>query len=1841
MIIDSRYKITEKLGSGNWATVYKVIDIRTNNHCILKSFQQLSSSTIYEKFSAEEMHLITRLEHPNLVPVISFGNDKDHIYYVREYYEGSTLQNYKFKLNQLDQFYDLVVQCLYALDALHTHKIYHKAIKPSNILYLIPPVSPSQDKEYSIEVKLIDYGFNKVDTDRKQQTITSTLPYLAPEIITKQGFCPQSDLYSIGVTLYMLTTGTLPFSIEQITSLMIGNQQNIFPKFIREINPDIPVSLEKFIMKLLEKYPEDRFLNVQEAIQYINNIQNKTYSFSQKLSLIQKIKFNSYIVRDDYTHLLVDLIKSVSSKNGKLITLLGGDGIGKVSLLTLFKYHFLTNKYHIFDYTCSKKHQDPFFALFKEFNTSIKDNEKKNNIFYEISEKFKLYLTDSEDSFVEKKSEMTPPKISDRNMGHDFDLGKKFLVHLSNDKPLIFIIKEAQHITTETINFLNSIYNTILNNPIIIIISTNDPSKLKKFKHSIQVKIESLSIDETRSYLKKLLDLEPTENFVKQMWFRSSGNPYYIRNILIDLINNKEIIVNNTIDFSYDFENYALPEHIKTRILSRFNSISPKNLNFLKKLSIVNTPISKDLMRSTLNILGQELFIFLDEVKDNNIIRGKDDVYEFTFIEYKQKLFGECTREEILTTSKELIQYYESITKYTIDDCKGIIKNAIICKDNIIIRQYRMNLVKLYKSQNDQIEAFFEAEHIIKLDLSDKVNVSEEDIIKDLMQFIELSDLTGFVNEALETLLKCKKKIDRFEWYYSFAILFYKTENYKKSEKYFELAFPLIETKTQKIRFSIDLSAVLASQGRYFDAEYYLTNLPFDDLDDELEVLFFDRYGSFLIAQNKEDEAIVWYENCQKKIYEKQPNISIIVLGDFFHNLGTLFIKRKMFQDAKIFLISCIKEWERINYHRLLGIVYNNMGDIFLRQGETNEAISYFLKAENIAKKNNNKKSLAITYKFYAETEIKRGDFLKAEYYLIKAKTLLAEIHNDEYKNIIDNNLALIRIKIKDFSYFNAFLKSEYPDVLENNFTNINPLIKSYILFLYELGDVDKLQSIINFDLNFSSTQDDDFYYQIFAFMATLKGDFCTAINNFQIALDFAKKTKNHYAIAIINIYLSICFCRLNNINKAHECLDESEIIICKYDYMYWKTFMDITRLRLLLLDRNISLRTILRTAFSLLPDIEKNKYFLLEIELYTIIIQIYYALKSSKMVLMYKKIYKDKINNAVKYLPEADKVRYQNHKKSSLNKTNSIDFHYVAPRNLMKSIEWNETILSILRLEDATRIEELLNKYILQYFSPHSYAVMIFKKELSKHSIMNSDYDIYMQYQFNPDLLKDEEFAEKIGIAILNQKIKTFSINKINNVVCPLELRNKRIGFFIIQDNGEMPFSSHELRLINLFSFHLSIMLIKLSEFNEIKLKASFLSKFMEASNKIIQTHNMDNLLNYFVMYLINITGANRGFLINKIEQDNYRYHVSIDHENNMIEKPSGISKSIVFEVFNTKQPVFIDNLPSKRNLYFEEHANSLYCAPILIDNQIFAILYIDNYCGKTSDDIAKVNSKLIINQEMLNIFINQVSVAIKNSQTYQSLLEKNKELLNLEDIKTNFIKVVSHELNTPLVTLQIYIEALRKKTASSETETQDLLAKISKSTDKLRKTIQVIIDLNRYKTIDKLQRQDTDITDVLKGLHNEIIFLSSDRKLKVLLEIEENLPLLKIDKHAFEMMIMHLLSNAVRFTADYGRIVLGARKATFLDERIDNKDSIVIYVQDNGMGIPEKETENIFKEFYELGDIYSHSSGFLEFRSGGLGVGLSISKKIAELHKGKIWFKSKEKEETTFYISIPISDK
>jgi signal transduction histidine kinase len=213
-----------------------------------------------------------------------------------------------------------------------------------------------------------------------------------------------------------------------------------------------------------------------------------------------------------------------------------------------------------------------------------------------------------------------------------------------------------------------------------------------------------------------------------------------------------------------------------------------------------------------------------------------------------------------------------------------------------------------------------------------------------------------------------------------------------------------------------------------------------------------------------------------------------------------------------------------------------------------------------------------------------------------------------------------------------------------------------------------------------------------------------------------------------------------------------------------------------------------------------------------------------------------------------------------------------------------------------------------------------------------------------------------------------------------------------------------------------------------------------------------------------------------------------------------------------------------------------------------------------------------------------------------------------------------------------------LKRNLYADEEERKDIINKIEAGVKKLILTSNDISTMNTYNLKKSLSMAPVNITEILELIQQEVEILSRNRKMFIKLEIENDLPVIKANWEALHLMVHNLVLNAIRFTNDYGTIIIGARRSAFQQEKIEGKESVVIFVQDNGIGIPEYQLKNVFRKFYELNEIYAHKSGTIEYRSSGLGLGLSTSKRIAELHGGNVWIKSKENEGTTVFVTIPL---
>ena len=262
--LDGRYEIIEIIGVGGMAVVYKAYDNIDNRIVAVKILKDeyLTNEEFRRRFK-NESKAIAVLSHPNIVKVfdVSYGDRLQYI--VMEYVEGITLKEYISQQGTIDirEAIYFVTQILRALQHAHDKGIVHRDIKPQNIMLIADGT-----------IKVTDFGiarFARSDTKTMTETAIGSVHYISPEQAKGSVMDAKTDIYSVGVVLYEMLTGKLPFQSENAVSVALMQLQNE-PEKPRNINPDIPVGLEQIVMRAMQKNPNDRYQSASEMLMDID-----------------------------------------------------------------------------------------------------------------------------------------------------------------------------------------------------------------------------------------------------------------------------------------------------------------------------------------------------------------------------------------------------------------------------------------------------------------------------------------------------------------------------------------------------------------------------------------------------------------------------------------------------------------------------------------------------------------------------------------------------------------------------------------------------------------------------------------------------------------------------------------------------------------------------------------------------------------------------------------------------------------------------------------------------------------------------------------------------------------------------------------------------------------------------------------------------------------------------------------------------------------------------------------------------------------------------------------------------------------------------------------------------------------------------------------------------------------------------------------------------------------------------------------------------------------------------------------------------------------------------------
>lgn len=606
------------------AKVYAAFDMQKEEKVVLKflapEFQK--DEEMLTRFRLE-FNTLFKLNHENLTTVYEFRTSEKGIpYFIMEFIEGKEITQITFEIEKL---YKFLRQIFSVLKYVHSNGIIHGDIKPANILVTKHG-----------EIKILDFGLSHRINEFRSENISGTIEYLPPEILKGQPFSFQTDLYSIGIVLYEILVGELPYSGEDFFSEFIGKNTNpVTSPFDK--NKSVPQKLSEIVMKLIERDASIRYQTINEVIEDLNKILPEPIPLKGQQS--NYVLGNYFVSRKDQLNTLKIIHSGAKRGTGKSVLLTGESGIGKTRLLKEFEFYLQFGEDKVIYQNFSPNPEIGFrtwlpilLKCFKKYATQEEIFEY-GKIFVKFIPELKNYYDFELTTILARKEQLEFfNKIAD------------FFLKISREKAFILILEDINFASPTNLKLIKFLVSKFLKSSVTLFLSTSVEIEAADFFNEklIKVKVPKFNASEAAALIASKLGLkaEPIE-FGKRLLEVTEGLPIFIQECILYLL--KEKILYREDDGwrskIKDYNKIPFPETFEKLTKTRFESLTKKEREILHFASCLEKPFRLKILKEFTNTALETLIDILDELVKENFLTRKvlQHGIEYSFVHLKVK----------------------------------------------------------------------------------------------------------------------------------------------------------------------------------------------------------------------------------------------------------------------------------------------------------------------------------------------------------------------------------------------------------------------------------------------------------------------------------------------------------------------------------------------------------------------------------------------------------------------------------------------------------------------------------------------------------------------------------------------------------------------------------------------------------------------------------------------------------------------------------------------------------------------------------------------------------------------------------------------------------------------------------------------------------------------------------------------------------------------------------------------------------------------------------------------------------------------------------------------------
>lgn len=639
--IHGRYRILEELGKGGMGTVYRALDTFLEREVAIKLLTGRDIGSEGRARLLNEARAIAQLNHPHIITVYDAGEYRGKPFIVMELLHGQSL--YEQRPEGLEQMLGIIRQVCEALDHAHKRGIIHRDIKPENVFITTEGT-----------VKLMDFGLARALASRLSGTgtLVGTVFYIAPEQALGQEIDQRADLYALGVMLYELVTGQLPFTgVDPFAVITQHLYASVVPPRARK--PEIPAYLEALILQLLSKRREERPASASEVIERLAAGEAWTAQPSEAgpVSMLDRIVRGKMVGRQRELNELRLLWKKTQAGQGQFLLISGEPGIGKSRLVRELATQVDVSGRSALVGECYAEGGAPYSPFAPALSKALEDGAGDGLAQALPGAVLADLLTIAPELRLRfPEAHPNPPLDPLAEQQRLFENVTTFFAAYCQRTPTLVVLEDVHWADQGSLALLRHLARRLHSQALMIVATYREVEldKSRPFHDTLlaiqrerlgsRIKLTRLDRAAARGLLETLLDAPVTDDFLDAIYQETEGNPFFMEEVCKDLVDSGKLRVEEPTEIGEcchwiypSRQELQIPQSVRVAIQARVERLPESTQQALQMAAIVGREFDFDTLREMTGLAEDDLVDALESAEHAQIVEEVSSAAGGTF----------------------------------------------------------------------------------------------------------------------------------------------------------------------------------------------------------------------------------------------------------------------------------------------------------------------------------------------------------------------------------------------------------------------------------------------------------------------------------------------------------------------------------------------------------------------------------------------------------------------------------------------------------------------------------------------------------------------------------------------------------------------------------------------------------------------------------------------------------------------------------------------------------------------------------------------------------------------------------------------------------------------------------------------------------------------------------------------------------------------------------------------------------------------------------------------------------------------------------------------------------